>query len=386
MKKLLSALKKLGFPRQVYYLICYPFTYLRKVIGRVDTIHEEIRWIKIANDYLNLLEEKEIPKVDAHFAQEIREYYKPIGEYINMDDFRIFFHFTGIKSKQFVPHYIFHNHIVPVLNPNPSHVIYQNKNNYDRLFAGFQQPQTFLRFMHGRYYNSDYQPLSEKLAHHSLLDLEQEWIIKPSLFSNSGSGVFSGSSDGVEIRINGTPFPLGALERKYPHGFIIQEKIRQTKLLTSFHPESLNTLRVFTLRLGSEIITLPGSYARFGTGGNHVDNMGSGGVGCGVKSNGDLTHHGISSNLKTVYSHPDSGIEFKGIHLSFYKDVSFFVEEIHRVSPLIDLFAWDIAVNEMEEPVLIEVNTRYPNSMNPQLLNGPFFGDHTDRVLQHTIR
>src|SRR5690625_6552415 len=61
-----------------------------------------------------------------------------------------------------------------------------------------------------------------------------------------------------------------------------------------------------------------------------------------------------------------------------------FAEELHHITPDIDLAAWDIAIDEKDEPVFIEVNTYYPNSINPQLLNGPFFGEYTDAVLDHT--
>ena len=117
-----------------------------------------------------------------------------------------------------------------------------------------------------------------------------------------------------------------------------------------------------------------------------MDNMGSGGVGCGVSAGGELTPRGISNDLKWVERHPDTGIVFSGRKLPFYAEVKSFVTEMHRVTPEIGLASWDIAIDEKDEPVLIEINTFYPNSFNPQMLNGPFFGEYTDAVLDHTIR
>src|SRR5690625_7072882 len=116
------------------------------------------------------------------------------------------------------------------------------------------------------------------------------------------------------------------------------------------------------------------------------DNMGSGGVGCGVSAGGELTTRCITNDLKWVERHPDTGIVFSGRKLPFYAEVMSFVTEMHRVTPKIGLASWDIAIDEKDEPVFIEVNTYYPNSINPQLLNGPFFGEYTDAVLDHTIR
>jgi len=381
-----AALFKLPPGRMLTYLTGYPFARLGKQTPRVHAIHEELRWIKIANGSLNLLGESNLPEADPQFIREVRDYYQPAGKFVNPDDYRIFFHLTGRKSKRFISHYLFHNHIVSALNPSGLESNLRDKNVYGRIYGDFRQPATLLRYMQGEFYDDEYRQITSADAERALLNAGKEWIIKPSRFSNSGDGVFTGNSSGGKIVLNGTDSSPGHLKRSYPDGFIIQERVKQSAHLSVFHPGSLNTLRVFTLRMGSEIVTLPGTYVRFGKGGNHVDNMGSGGVGCGVSANGKLTPRGISSDLKWVESHPDSGIEFSGRRFPFYSQVKRFAEELHHITPDIDLAAWDIAIDEKDEPVFIEVNTYYPNSINPQLLNGPFFGEYTDAVLDHTIR
>src|SRR5690625_5841588 len=89
------------------YLAEHPFERHGKRIPRVHAIHEELRWIKIANGSLNLLGESNLPEADPQFIREVRDYYQPAGKFVNPDDYRIFFHLTGRKSKRFISHYLF---------------------------------------------------------------------------------------------------------------------------------------------------------------------------------------------------------------------------------------------------------------------------------------
>src|SRR5690625_268386 len=226
--------------------------------------------------------------MDPQFLQEVRNYYHPVCDFIYPDDYMIFFYLIGQNNKKFSTNYLFHNRVMSVLNPAGMESNLMDKNVYSRIYSEFRQPETLLRYMRGAFYNAKYRMISSAEAERVLLNAEIEWVIKPSRFSNSGTGVFTGSSSGGKIVMNGAERSLGYFRNNYPEGFIIQERVKQSEHLSVFHPGSLNTLRVFTLRLGSEIVTLPGTYARFGRGGNHVGNMGAGGVGCACGGGGWL--------------------------------------------------------------------------------------------------
>src|SRR5690625_4191617 len=113
-----AALFKLPPGRMLTYLAGYPFARLGKRIPRVHAIHEELRWIKIANGSLNLLGESNLPEADPQFIREVRDYDQPAGISVSADEFRLFFHLTGRKSKSFISHCPFHNHIVSALHPS----------------------------------------------------------------------------------------------------------------------------------------------------------------------------------------------------------------------------------------------------------------------------
>src|SRR5690625_7864695 len=130
-----AALFKLPPGRMLTYLAGYPFARLGKRIPRVHAIHEELRWIKIANGSLNLLGESNLPDMDPQFLQEVRNYYHPVVHYILPDDYRIFFHLTGQKNKKFISNYLFHNHVMSVLNPAGLESNLMDKNVYSRIYS-----------------------------------------------------------------------------------------------------------------------------------------------------------------------------------------------------------------------------------------------------------
>src|SRR5690625_3872231 len=224
-----AALFKLPPGRMLTYLTGYPFARLGKQTPRVHAIHEELRWIKIANGSLNLLGESNLPEADPQFIREVRDYYQPAGKFVNPDDYRIFFHLTGQKNKKFISNYLFHNHVMSVLNPAGLESNLMDKNVYSRIYSEFRQPETLLRYMRGAFYNAKYRMISSAEAERVLLNAEIEWVIKPSRFSNSGTGVFTGSSSGGKIVMNGAERSVGDFRNNYPEGFMIKGGGKQPK-------------------------------------------------------------------------------------------------------------------------------------------------------------
>jgi hypothetical protein len=46
------------------------------------------------------------------------------------------------------------------------------------------------------------------------------------------------------------------------------------------------------------------------------------------------------------------------------------------------LISWDIAIDNTNEAVLIEANLSLGGSDDVQVVNGPFFGEYTERILK----
>src|SRR5690625_6257882 len=94
-------------------------------------------------------------------------------------------HVTGVQTcalpiyKKFISNYLFHNHVMSVLNPAGLESNLMDKNVYSRIYSEFRQPETLLRYMRGAFYNAKYRMISSAEAERVLLNAEIEWVIKP---------------------------------------------------------------------------------------------------------------------------------------------------------------------------------------------------------------
>ena len=74
---------------------------------------------------------------------------------------------------------------------------------------------------------------------------------------------------------------LAKLQQDYPYGFVLEELIRQCQEMAALHPESVNTVRIPTLRFDDHVqIVHP--FLRVGRGKSVVDNGMSGGILCTI--------------------------------------------------------------------------------------------------------
>jgi hypothetical protein len=167
------------------------------------------------------------------------------------------------------------------------------------------------------------------------------------------------------IYINGRISSLDELIRILleVNDYVIQEKIEQHKLLARYHSESVNTVRIMTIKNKTGVHVLD-AIMRFGTGGSSVDNLSAGGIAVGVDcSKGCLKEYGYKVSLrptpiiKRVLKHDDSDILFKDFNIPFFTQA---VDEIKKMHSLLDLHSigWDAAISE-EGPIYIEGNDNW---------------------------
>ena len=124
---------------------------------------------------------------------------------------------------------------------------------------------------------------------------------------------------------------------------------------------------------------------RMGIGGSKVDNACSGGINCGICKDGRLK--GVAYNQKgdKFMTHPTSNVKFDEIQIPNFDKVIEKVKILHPFIPHFRLVSWDIAIDEMNEPVLIEANLRYGELDFHQLNNGPVFGKDTKKILNEVF-
>ena len=184
-------------------------------------------------------------------------------------------------------------------------------------------------------------------------------------------GVYHLVSDGDKLLLNGKDVSITDLERMVGlNGYLIQEKIRQCSEVSHIYPNSINTIRLTTVKNKSSIDILP-PLLRVGTHGNNVDNWAVGGLAIGIDPDkGCLKRFGF---YKPQYGrkteiHPDTGIVFEGYMIPYIRESIEMAKYFHNRLPDVHSIGWDIAITE-EGPCFIEGNDNWEISL-VQACNG----------------
>lgn len=137
---------------------------------------------------------------------------------------------------------------------------------------------------------------------------------------------------------------------------VLDQLIVQHPDLQALCATSVNTLRIVTLRIGSEIRVI-GAALRIGSGNSVVDNYSAGGLVARI----DMETGRVLGKAENMYGNrfercPSSGALIKGFQIPHWDKALRFVRECAEECGL-DYASWDIAILE-SGCVLIEVNPR----------------------------
>ena len=143
---------------------------------------------------------------------------------------------------------------------------------------------------------------------------------------------------------------------------ILEEVVKQHEAIAAFCSDTVNTIRVYTLLDAHNVVHILATVGRFGKKGGVVDNVHGGGC-CSVtidSKTGIITSDGLNNVHERLQKHPDSGKIFKGFQYPTWKKVCAVVKTMAKMIPQLRYLGWDIAVDVVGEPVLIEVNGNAP--------------------------
>ena len=175
-----------------------------------------------------------------------------------------------------------------------------------------------------------------------------DFVVKP-LDASCGQGV-------KVVRGGGTKSLLCEILEEMKGSFLVEELIHQVDETAKFHPASLNTVRVPTIRVG-ETVHYVHPFFRIGQHGNSVDNAGAGGIICVAEPESGCVIAAADEHGKTYEVHPDSGEQIIGFRIPKWEEAKTFVAELTKVLPDNHYTGWDIALTE-NGWVLVEGNRR----------------------------
>lgn len=142
------------------------------------------------------------------------------------------------------------------------------------------------------------------------------------------------------------------------HDILIEECIENEPLVKAFHPSSLNTVRIVTVKTHSGVEIL-GSFIRFGRSNNIVDNGGQNGLLAMVDcTTGTIMTDAFDKMGNSFQRHPDSNIPFIGFKIPGFKDMITVVTKAALINPQVKVIGWDVVKKSNGEIDIVEGNHR----------------------------
>lgn len=225
-------------------------------------------------------------------------------------------------------------------------------NNYsnDDLFDN--KWKTYNKFK--QYYLRDvmlYEGPCSRAEFYSFIEEKKSFVVKP-LNASCGKGVqvierSSYDSDATLEQM---------LSKEYGGQFIVEELIVQSHEMAKFHPASVNTVRIPTIRLDDETIIVH-PFMRIGQHGKSVDNGGAGGIICAVDVDTGKLFAAADESGNTFDVHPESREMIIGFEIPFWDEAKKLVKELATVVPDNRYTGWDVALTS-EGWKLVEANRR----------------------------
>lgn len=336
-----------------------------------------------ANVIINVQEKKNLKKyiseepVPSDYAKEYKAFW---GKYGNFSPKWGWYYVTKneIRDVRYVPHNIIYTKIDQHFNSRKLGWGFNDKNYYSKIFNGIKQPETVAHiFGSGIFTDENYKQISKDEVLKKVLENE-EVICKPARESGSGRDIvfWKPEKDQEDIK--------NFLQNKTADDYVIQKVLKQHPELNKVHQNSINTVRICSLLLEDGVHILS-SCLRMGVDDNRVDNVTAGGISCGIRDGGVLDEYAYDyfTGARTA-EHPQ-GYVFKGNKVPSFDKAVDLVKQMHPMIAHFRLVSWDIAIDEVGDPVLIEANMRKGGINLHQFSNGPLFGDLTERVMDEVF-
>lgn len=178
----------------------------------------------------------------------------------------------------------------------------------------------------------------------------KQFVVKP-INSSGGRGVY-------KIKINGTINLDKTFEDIIVNGAVVlEEVIQQSKKMSSLHPQSVNTLRVPTIR-DKFGVHLFHPLLRVGVGESITDNATSGGIFALIDENTGIVCSEARDEKDHCFEvHPDTSVKFKGFQIPNWEQLVKLAEEVAMVVKDNHYVGWDFAHTD-NGWVIVEGNPR----------------------------
>ena len=140
--------------------------------------------------------------------------------------------------------------------------------------------------------------------------------------------------------------------------YILEEPLTEIESIQSFHPWSINTIRIVSLYdAKNEVVNFMNARIRIGNKKNNVDNFHYDGIGANIDINtGIITSLGYDTHNKTYITHPITHKQILGFQIPKWDECKSFIETACRLLPTVRYIGWDLVIKQDGTLCLIEAN------------------------------
>ena len=317
-----------------------------------------------------------LPVLTKDQKNEIDTWYEKYGLVLNDYYFHRWYHeVTGVFSPSCLPEHVMNSQIINKFNDLRLSLAWADKAYHDSRFRFkcIETPYTLVRNISGIFYDNNYNRIDFQEAV-KLIEKEDILIAKPTIDSGKGKNV----------RLYSSKESFLSIFDDYSSNYIVQRKVEQHDTLSKFNSTSANTFRVISWFDGTDVYILA-TMLRVGMPGSVTDNVSGGGFAFCVKEDGSITGPGRNSAGRAVKD-TENMISDNHVLAQHYEKTVRAIKEQHPQLPYFGIIAWDIAINKIGSPVLIEYNLQSPGLGVIQALCGTFEGPVCEKLLLEAKR
>lgn len=127
--------------------------------------------------------------------------------------------------------------------------------------------------------------------------------------------------------------------------YVVEEIICQDERMAAFHPQSINTVRIPTIRYDNRVEIIH-PFIRIGRGLAIVDNAGAGGIMGNIDKETGTVYVACDELNHSFETHPDTAVPIVGFVVPCWKEAMAFVKKLASTLPQVRYVGWDLALTE----------------------------------------
>ena len=342
-------------------------------------IYIKVRRASAVKRRIDEFNKKGTPKVlTSDQEKQIKDYYTPY-KIPNLVFHNYFTERSGEFHSNYIPQDIYVGYIDPYFNDIIAAKYFDNKCLYSSLFHGIKQCKNVLMRVNSIWVDGDNKPVDLNEVDIRLNNINGGVFIKEAQTTAGGDGV-------TYLPITKLSFnEIKKIASKYPTDIVVQEELHQHKDMSALNSSSVNSLRMYSVLGLDGTVTIYSAVVRMGVGNSRLDNYSAGGTTCGIKEDGTLRKYCFNKEGVKLEAHPTSHTVFEGYKIPSYDKAVALIKKAHPMIAHFRSIAWDIAIDEDGEAVLIEANFCRGGIDSLQVNNGPLYGKDTKKILDEVF-